>query len=46
MADEERKDDNIADLIKPTYLYDAMKEKRKLKPLLVRSCAQVAASCC
>ncbi|KAI0264526.1 hypothetical protein BGY98DRAFT_1160961 [Russula aff. rugulosa BPL654] len=34
MADGERKDDNIADLIKPTYLYDAMKEKRKLKPLL------------
>jgi hypothetical protein len=35
-----------ADSFERTYLYDAMKEKRQLKPLLVRSRAHVAASCC
>ena len=35
-ADEEKNDDNV-DPFEPTYLYDAMKEKRQLKPLLVRS---------
>ena len=44
-ADEENKDDNVVDSFEPTYLYDAMKEKRQLKPLLVRSRAHVAASC-
>jgi ubiquitin carboxyl-terminal hydrolase 10 len=34
-----------ADLFEPTYLYDAMKEKRQLKILLVRSCTHVAVSC-
>jgi hypothetical protein len=33
------------DWFEPTYLYDVMKEKRQLKPLLVRSHAHVAASC-
>jgi ubiquitin carboxyl-terminal hydrolase 10 len=44
-ADEEKKGDNGIDSFEPTYMYDAMKEKRQLKPLLVRSCAHVAASC-
>ena len=44
-ADEEKKDDKIVDSFEPTYLYDAMKEKRQLKPLLVRSRSHVAASC-
>jgi ubiquitin carboxyl-terminal hydrolase 10 len=34
-----------ADSFEPTYMYDAMKEKRQLKPLLVRSRDHVAASC-
>ncbi|KAI0260986.1 hypothetical protein BGY98DRAFT_1116470 [Russula aff. rugulosa BPL654] len=33
-ADEEKKDNNVADSLEPTYLYDAMKEKRQLRPLL------------
>jgi Ubiquitin carboxyl-terminal hydrolase len=44
-VDEEKKDDKIVDSFEPTYLYDAMKEKRQLKPLLVRSHTHVAASC-
>jgi ubiquitin carboxyl-terminal hydrolase 10 len=44
-ASEEKKDDNVADSFEPTYLYDAMKGKRQLKPLLVRSRPHVAASC-
>jgi hypothetical protein len=44
-ADKEEKDDNIVDGFEPSYMYDAMKEKRQLKPLLVRSRAHVAASC-
>jgi hypothetical protein len=43
-VDEERKDDTVVDSFEPTYMYDAMKEKRQLKPLLVRSRAYVAAS--
>ena len=43
-ADEE-KGDNVVASLKPTYLYDAMKEKRQLKPLLVRSFGHVWASC-
>ena len=35
-ADEENKDDNVVDSFEPTYMYDAMKEKRQLKHLLVR----------
>ena len=34
---EERKEQNAADLFEPAYLYDAMKEKRRLQDLLVRS---------
>jgi hypothetical protein len=43
-VDEERKGDNIVDSFEPTYLYDAMKEKRQLKPLFVRSSDHVVAS--
>jgi ubiquitin carboxyl-terminal hydrolase 10 len=43
-VDEERKGDNIVDSFEPTYLYDAMKEKRQLKPLFVRSSDHVMAS--
>ena len=32
-----RADEDIIDSFEPTYLYDALKEKRQLKPLLVRS---------
>ena len=42
-ADEENKCDNVViDSFEPTYLYDAMKEKNQLKPLLVRSHAHLA----
>ena len=37
--DEEKKELNAVDAFEPTYLYDAMKEKRQLRGLLVRSCA-------
>ncbi|KAN0105392.1 hypothetical protein V8E52_011059, partial [Russula decolorans] len=33
-ADEEKRVDNVIDSFEPTYLYDAMKAKRELKPLL------------
>ena len=42
-ASEEKKDDSVVDSFEPRYMYDAMKEKRQLKPLLVRSRAHVAA---
>jgi hypothetical protein len=45
-ADEEKKDNNVADSFEPRYLYDAMMEKRQLRPLLVRSRAHVAGPCC
>ena len=44
-VDEEKKDDNVVDSFEPTYLFDAMKGKRQLRPLLVRSPAYMAASC-
>jgi ubiquitin carboxyl-terminal hydrolase 10 len=44
-TDEDKEDDNAVDSFEPTYMYDAMKEKRQLKPLLVRSRALIAASC-
>ena len=44
-ADEEKKDDNVVDSFEPTYMYDAMKEKRQLKPLLVRSHTRIAVTC-
>ena len=34
---EEKKESNVVDSFEPTDIYDAMKEKRKLKGLLVRS---------
>ena len=34
---EAKKEPNIVDSFEPTYIYDAMKEKRSLKGLLVRS---------
>ena len=44
-ADDEKKDDKVIDSFEPMYLYDAMKEKRQLMPLLVHSRAHIAASC-
>ena len=44
-VDEEKNGGHIVDPFEPMYLYDAMKEKRQLKPLLVRFRAHVAASC-
>ena len=41
-ADEEKGDNDVAPL-NPTYLYNAMKEKRQLEPLLVRSRGHVSA---
>ena len=38
------KEKNLVDSFEPTYIYDAMKEKRQLRPLLVRSRAHVVAS--
>jgi hypothetical protein len=37
--EETKKDFDAVDSFKPIYMYDAMKEKRQLKNLLVRSCA-------
>jgi ubiquitin carboxyl-terminal hydrolase 10 len=36
-ADDDKNDDNVVNSFEPTYMYNAMKEKRQLKPLLVRS---------
>ena len=36
-VDEEKKVDNVVDSFEPTYLYDVMREKRQLTPLLVCS---------
>ena len=43
-ADKEKEDDEVVDSFEPTYMYDAMKEKRQLKSLLVRFRAGVATS--
>ena len=43
-TDERKNDDTVVDSFEPTYLYDAMREKRQLKPLLVRSRVHVVAS--
>ena len=43
-TDGEKRDKNNVDSFEPTYIYDAMKEKRQLKPLLVRSHVHVEAS--
>jgi len=40
--EEEKKENKVVDSFEPTYIYDAMKEKRQLKILLVRSHAQDA----
>ena len=40
--EEEKKDNRVVSSFEPTYLYDAMKEKRQLKTLLVRSRSQDA----
>ena len=42
---EAKKEHNAVDSFKPTYMYDAMNEKRQLKKLLVRSRAQCALFC-
>ena len=43
--DEEKRDNKIVESFEPTYMYDAMKEKRLLKNMLVRYCAQDALFC-
>ena len=43
-ADEEKEDVDVVDSFEPTYLYDAIKEKRQLKSLLVRFRAHIATS--
>ena len=43
--DEMRKEDNEMDPFIPTYVYDAMKEKRHFKSMLVRTCAHIARFC-
>jgi ubiquitin carboxyl-terminal hydrolase 10 len=35
--EEEKKENKVADSFQPMYMYDAIKEKRRLKTLLVRS---------
>jgi hypothetical protein len=35
--EEERKENKVVDPFEPTYVYDAMKEKKQLNNLLVRS---------
>jgi hypothetical protein len=37
-AEESKKEHDVKDPFEPRYLYDAMKEKERLKNLLVRSC--------
>jgi hypothetical protein len=39
--DKEKKEHNALDTFDPTYMYDAMKEKRQLRDLLVRFCVRV-----
>ena len=38
----EKKGDNEMDPFIPTYVYDAMKEKKQFKSMLVRTCAHIA----
>jgi ubiquitin carboxyl-terminal hydrolase 10 len=40
--EEEKNEDDDTDPFIPTYMYDAMKEKRHFKNMLVRSCAYAA----
>ena len=44
-VDEEKKDKISADPFEPTYMYNALTEKRQLKTLLVRSRAHIVACC-
>ena len=41
----ERKEDNDMDPFIPTYVYDAMKEKKQFKGMLVRACTHIAPFC-
>ena len=43
--EEEKKENKVVDSFEPTYMYDAMKEKRQLNILLVRSHAHDALFC-
>ena len=43
--DEAKKEQKAADSFEPIYMYDTMKEKRKLKNLLVRSLPFQLAPC-
>jgi hypothetical protein len=44
-ADEEKTGDDVVDSFEPADMYHAMRKKRQLRPLLVRSRAHVAAPC-
>jgi ubiquitin carboxyl-terminal hydrolase 10 len=43
--EEGKKEHDVVDSFNPRYMYDAMKEKRQLKNLLVRSRHQAASFC-
>jgi ubiquitin carboxyl-terminal hydrolase 10 len=43
--EEEKKENRVVDSFEPTYMYDAMNEKRQLMKFLVRSRAQDAPFC-
>jgi hypothetical protein len=38
-GEDGKKENKVVDSFEPTYMYDAMREKRQLKKLLVRSYA-------
>ena len=47
--DQEKKETNVVDSFEPTYMYEAIREKRQLKTFLVRSRSQdtsITDSCC
>jgi hypothetical protein len=43
--EKEKEDDDGPDPFLPTYVYDAMKEKKQFETMLVRTCAHVARFC-
>jgi ubiquitin carboxyl-terminal hydrolase 10 len=43
--DMEKKEDNDIDPFIPTYVYDAMKEKKQFESILVRTCSRIARCC-
>lgn len=45
-SEKKKKEHDVVDSFNPRYLYDAMKEKRQLKYLLVCFCAQDTSTLC